>query len=138
MTEHLLSQNPFRTCDDKHSGRVLAGRQGYAALRSGRLRKPQDMALATGQTVPGVGRHGSVPVLRAGAKSFTDLGLSQGIVWSRAVPSLKSPEIHPPTLMQGSGLDFWQKNLARLPGTPSGRASWHRMGSTGEHSQDLN
>ena len=111
--------------------------------------------MATGRTVPGVGRHGSVPVRRAGAKSFADdLGLSRGIVRSRAVPSLRSPEIHPPTLAfvppgrdpvpstaQGSRLDLENlcpKNLARLPGAPSGTASWHRTGSTGEHAQVLN
>ena len=49
--------------------------------------------------MPGAGRRGSVPVRRAGARSFADdPGLSRGIVAGRAVPSLRSPEIHPPTL----------------------------------------
>ena len=49
--------------------------------------------------MPGAGRRGSVPVRRAGARSFADNpGLSRGIVAGRAVPSLRSPEIHPLTL----------------------------------------
>ena len=68
-------------------------------LQRGRRNEPQDTALAPGRTVPGTGRRGSVPVRRAGARSFADdPGLSRGIVAGRAVPSLRSPEIHPPTL----------------------------------------
>ena len=98
MTERLLSQNPFRTCDDACGARAPGG-QDTPPLQRGRPNEPQDTALAPGRTVPGVGRRGSVPVRRAGARSFADdPGLSRGIVAGRAVPSLRSPEIHPPTL----------------------------------------
>ena len=73
-----------------------------AGIRPPRLEllgKPQDTALATRWAVPRVGRHRSVPVWRVGPNSFADdLGLSRCIVRSRAVPSLRSPEIHPSTL----------------------------------------
>ena len=98
MTERLLSQNPFRTCDDACGARAPGG-QDTPPLQRGRPNEPQDTALAPGRTVPGAGRRGSVPVRRAGARSFADdPGLSRGIVAGRAVPSLRSPEIHPPTL----------------------------------------
>ena len=98
MTERLLSQNPFRTCDDACGARAPGG-QDMPPLQRGRPNEPQDAALAPGRTVPGAGRRGSVPVRRAGARSFADdPGLSRGIVAGRAVPSLRSPEIHPPTL----------------------------------------
>ena len=98
MTERLLSQNPFRTCDDACGARAPGG-QDTPPLQRGRPNEPQDTALAPGRTVPGSGRRGSVPVRRAGARSFADdPGLSRGIVAGRAVPSLRSPEIHPPTL----------------------------------------
>ena len=98
MTERLLSQNPFRTCDDACGARA-PGVQDRPPLQRGRPNEPQDTALAPGRTVPGAGRRGSVLVRRAGARSFADdPGLSRGIVAGRAVPSLRSPEIHPPTL----------------------------------------
>ena len=98
MTERLLSQNPFRTCDDACGARAPGG-QDTPPLQRGRPNEPQDTALAPGRTVPGAGRRGSVPVRRAGARSFADdPGLSRGIVVGRAVPSLRSPEIHQPTL----------------------------------------
>ena len=147
--------------------RIPSGRATISAApgcRQARIRRPASGA-ASQATGHGHGdradcarrwpQHGSVPVRRAGAKSFADdLGLSRGIIRSRAVPSLRSPEIHPPTLAfvppgrdpvpstaQGSRLDLENlcpKNLARLPGAPSGTASWHRTGSTGEHAQVLN